>query len=229
MQTFVPSWGDRPWPTQPVLQIYAVPDFAVDPELQELVEACRAAMAPHPIRPTPDPFLHVTLGMVTDATSDQITGSERVTLITSLDKHLAPLAGFRFLAGSPVANGAGAYLDCWPDGELTVLHEAVRSAIRTVRGPASATYVGGRPHIGLGYSWAASDSDPLQSALRAITPSHAPCTVDRIKVVEVTFSPTPIEPTGLTGTEAWDFTFTPVHTIPLTPGASRRPGSTVEK
>uniref|UniRef100_A0AAU2V7R3 2'-5' RNA ligase family protein n=1 Tax=Streptomyces sp. NBC_00003 TaxID=2903608 RepID=A0AAU2V7R3_9ACTN len=195
--------------------MYAVPDLKVDPALGVLVEASQSALKPYPVLPLPNEMLHVTLEMVSGVPSDQITLAERAELVTSLETHLAEVPAFQFLAGSPVANRAGVYLDCWPDIELNALHQKARSAIQAVRGPDAVRYRGGRPHCSLGYSYANGDSDQLQSALRAISPSHAHFTVNSVALVDVTFTliktPSPTE----SEESAWDFTFTPLHTIAL--------------
>ncbi|MFE9407349.1 2'-5' RNA ligase family protein [Streptomyces sp. NPDC006704] len=217
MKSFEPRFADHPWKNgESVLQVFAVPELSVDRPLSVLIEACRTAMKPFPIRPLSDEMLHVTLEMVTDLPADQISPAERAELITSLENHLAGISAFRFLAGSPVANKAGAYLDCWPDDDLNTLHHAVRSAVRAVRGPQAVCYCGGRPHCSLGYSWADGDSDALQSVLRAISPSHAPFTVVGVVLAEVTFTHTEIASTPEDTQSAWDFSFTPLHTIALT-------------
>lgn len=227
MKFFEPRFADRPWSSgESILQVFAVPEPAVDHPLTVLIEACRTAMKPFPIRPLGNDMLHVTLEMVTDVPADRIPSAERAELITSLESHLAGISAFRFLAGSPVANKAGAYLDCWPDDDLNTLHQAVRSAVQAVRGPEAVRYSGGRPHCSLGYSWADGDSDALQSILRAISPSHAPFTVVGVVLAEVTFILT--ESASPEGTEsAWDFAFTPLHTIALTgPGPIGSPSLT---
>jgi 2'-5' RNA ligase len=217
MKSFEPRFADRPWNSgESVLQVFAVPDVSVDHALSVLIKACRTAMKPFPIRPLSNEKLHVTLEMVTDVPADRIPAAERAELITSLENHLADIPAFRFLAGSPVANKAGAYLDCWPDDDLNTLHHAVRSAVRAVRGPQAVSYSGGRPHCSLGYSWANGDSDALQSVLRAISPSHAPFTVAGVVLAEVTFTLTEIASAPEGTQAAWDFAFTPLHTIALT-------------
>ncbi|MEU4347104.1 2'-5' RNA ligase family protein [Streptomyces sp. NPDC023838] len=199
--------------------------MSIDHDLRGLVTACRTALKPYPIQPLPDHLLHVTLEMITDAPADRITDAERTELITSLDNHLAAMSAFRLLAGSPVANKAGAYLDCWPDDGLNTLQQAVRSAVRAVRGPEAVRYSGGRPHCSLGYSYANGDSDALQSALRAISPSHAPFTVVAVVLVEVTFTLTETASLAEGTQPAWDFDFTPLHTIALTGPGTPVPNS----
>ncbi|MFG2716917.1 2'-5' RNA ligase family protein [Streptomyces sp. NPDC048416] len=218
MKRFEPRLPGRPVDGLPVgtalsaLHIYAVPNLALDTGLGTLVEACRRAMKPFPILALRDDLLHITLEMVADSASEAVSSAERADLIAALETSLADIPSFTVLAGSPVANKSGVFLDCWPDDNLNSLQQTVRSAVRKVRGPGAVIYSVGRPHCGLGYSYAEADSDPLQSALRAISPSHAEFTVNRVVLVDVTFTliETPLTP-------AWDFTFTPLHTIALIP------------
>ncbi|MFF3337819.1 2'-5' RNA ligase family protein [Streptomyces flavidovirens] len=218
MKQFVPNFAGRPWPDgASVLHVYALPDLRVDRDLGVLVEECRTAMKPFPILPLSDDLLHITVEMVSDVTSDHITATERAELVTGLRKSLAGVPSFQVLAGSPVANKAGAYLDCWPDEDLHALHSAVRTALRTARGTDAVQYGNGRPHCSLGYSYADAESDLLQSAFRKISPSHASYTVRSVDLVDVTFTRT--TPSTARSDTAWEFSFTSVATIPLADAA----------
>lgn len=68
---------------------------------------------------------------------------------------------------------AGAVLDVWPDTQAVALQQRVRTAIRAARGDGALLHDGGRLHMSLGYSYAAANSDPLNSRLRSITPLRA--------------------------------------------------------
>ncbi|MFE4869519.1 2'-5' RNA ligase family protein [Streptomyces sp. NPDC056682] len=221
MKRFEPQLPGRPvdgllaGATLSALHVYAVPDLALDTDLGTLVEACRRVMEPFPILSLHDGLLHITLEVVADVPSEAVSAAERADLIAALETSLADTPPFTVLAGSPVASKAGAFLDCWPDDGLTSLHQKVRSAVQAVRGPGAVVYSGGRPHCGLGYSYAAADSDPLQSALRAISPSHAEFTVNQVVLVDVTFTLTETASPAEGTQPAWDFDFTPLHTIAL--------------
>jgi hypothetical protein len=62
----------------------------------------------------------------------------------------------------------------------------------------------------LGYSYAAGDSDRLQSALRRIRPGHATMTIASVQLVDVLFRQVPVD-----GHLAWDLSWDHVATIPL--------------
>ncbi|WAL74519.1 2'-5' RNA ligase family protein [Kitasatospora sp. YST-16] len=217
MEKFEPRFqGDR-WPDRHgpgsgarALHVYAVPDLTAHPELAQLVAECHKAMADFPVT-LMTTTLHSTVEMVADTTSDEITVSERADLAAALHRHLAGTAPIEVTVGSPVANKAGAYLDLHPDQELVALRERVRAAISEVRGPNALRHRGGRPHITLGYAWNTASSDALQTALRRISPSHAPLTISSVQLLDVLWQPKP-RPDDRT---AWEISWNPVATIPL--------------
>ncbi|MFJ5071539.1 hypothetical protein ACIQC7_34495 [Kitasatospora sp. NPDC088556] len=214
MERFVPHFQKAPWPDGArVLHIYAVLGLEDNPALARLVRACHTAMLPFPITPLGDGALHCTLEMVADTTADKITAEERDALLDALRKHLAGAGELDLVAGSPVANRAGAFLDLSPDDGLLDLRERIRAAIREVRGPGALLHDGGRPHISLGYSWATASSDELQTALRRISPSHAPVHVSGVQLLDVQFRQHP-RPNGQT---AWELSWEPVAELPLGP------------
>ncbi|MEU8924640.1 2'-5' RNA ligase family protein [Kitasatospora sp. NPDC048545] len=212
MEKFVPQFQGSPWPDGArVLHVYAVPDLRVDLPLARLVGECHKAMLPFPITPIGDGTLHCTLEMVADTTADKITAEERDVLLRALRKHLDTASPLEITAGSPVANRAGAFLDLSPDDGLVDLRERVRAAIREVRGPGALLHDGGRPHISLGYAWATASSDELHTALRRISPSHAPVRVTGVQLLDVQFQRRP-RPNGET---AWELSWEPVAELPL--------------
>ncbi|MFG3112884.1 hypothetical protein ACGF4C_00630 [Streptomyces sp. NPDC048197] len=215
MRKFAPQFAGTPWRDGArVLHAYLLPDLTVDQDLAQLVRACREAMKPYPITPLSDGLIHVTVEMVADTTADHITGDDREALTAALRKHLYDAVPFRVLAGSPIANKAGALLDLSPDAPLADLKGRVREAFREARGPETIQHDGGRHHMSLGYSWDTASSDTLQSALRRITPSHAPFHVTCVHLLDVQFR----ERAHDRGTAAWEISWEPVATIPL--GAS---------
>ncbi|WP_380283005.1 2'-5' RNA ligase family protein [Kitasatospora purpeofusca] len=215
MEKFVPKFQGAPWPDGArVLHVYAVPDLRTARSLADLVGACRTAMHPYPITPLGDDTLHCTLDMIADTTSDRITAGERADIVAALRESLAGTAPFDVTAGSPVANRAGAVLHFSPDQGLLALRERVRDAIRRTRGPGALLHNGGRPHISLGYAWSEASSEALQTALRQVSPGHAPLRIHEVQLLDVRFRlhPRPDDET------AWQLSWSPVATIPLTRG-----------
>jgi hypothetical protein len=212
MKKFLPQFQKAPWRDGArVLHAYLVPDLSVDHELGRLTAACHEAMRPYPITLLDDGLLHTTVEMVADTTADRITTAERQDLIEALRGRLADTAPFQVTAGSPIANKAGALLDLAPDEPLVDLKGRVQDAFVEARGPEVIQHDGGRHHMSLGYSWDAADSDPLQSALRKISPSHVPFHVDRVHLLEVQFS----EHARHDGKSAWAISWDPVAVILL--------------
>ncbi|MFE6866221.1 2'-5' RNA ligase family protein [Kitasatospora sp. NPDC057692] len=215
MEKFVPKFQGAPWPDGArVLHVYAVPDLRTDRGLADLAGACRTAMRPYPITPLGDDTLHCTLDMIADTTSDRITPAERADLVAALREHLAATAPFEVTAGPPVANRAGAVLHLSPDHLLLDLRERVRDAIRRTRGPGALLHDGGRPHISLGYAWSEASSEDLRTALRRLSPGHAPVRVREVQLLDVRFRRHP-RPGAET---AWQLSWTPVATVPLAHG-----------
>ncbi|MFK0154324.1 2'-5' RNA ligase family protein [Streptomyces sp. NPDC090493] len=215
MRKFVPQFQQAPWRDGArILHAYLLPDLSVDHGLARLTTACHEAMRPYPITLLNGGLLHTTVEMVADTTADHVTAAERQDLIEALRHRLTDTAPFQVHAGSPIANRAGALLDLTPDEPLTDLKGRVQDAFVEARGPAVIQHDGGRPHMSLGYSWDSADSDPLQSALRRISPSHAPVHVDRVHLVEVEFR----EHARGNGKSAWEISWDPVSVIRL--GAS---------
>ncbi|AJC54978.1 hypothetical protein GZL_02387 [Streptomyces sp. 769] len=184
----------------------------MDQSLAQLVRSCREAMRPYPITLLSDELLHTTIEMVADTTADRMTGDDRDALAEAMCKHLKGAVPFQVMAGSPIANKAGALLDLSPDAPLVDLRSRVREAFREARGTdAVRERDGGRPHMSLGYSWDTASSDTLQSALRRITPSHAPFHVDHVQLFDVQFRERARHPEAA----AWEISWQPVATIPL--------------
>lgn len=214
MKRFAPSFRGAPWPDgHRVLHVYLLPALSINHELARLVAACHAAMRDYPITLLDDDHLHATVEMVADTSADHITEDERSALAIALHEHLADVPAFQVTAGSPIANKAGALLDLAPDEPLAELRQRVQAAFRQVRGPDVIQHDGGRHHISLGYAFDAADSDPLQSALRRISPSHAPFRVDAVHLLDVQFRER--RHGGSAGPGAWEIFWDYLAAIPL--------------
>ncbi len=215
MKKFVPHFQGAPWPDGArVLHVYALPApdaLGAGAKLANLVGACREAMTPHPITALEDGLLHCTIEMVADTTAERIGPAERAELAGALRDHLTGSAPLTVRAGSPITSRAGAFLDLGPDEGLVDLRERVRDAVRAVRGADALQHDGGRAHMSLGYAWAEGDSDPLQGALRRISPSHADFHVGSLHLLEVGFRTVP-RGAGATG---WEISWEPVAQIAL--------------
>lgn len=215
MELFTPHFQGKPWVDgMEVIHAYLLPRVGIDDELLALAHAFRPALLDYPIDPAypaqaGDPGeLHVTIEMVADAPTAEISREEQQALVNALHKELADVAPFDTEVGPPIGNIAGAVLDVWPDDQAVVLQERVRAAIRTTRGDAALQHVGGRLHMSLGYSYDAANSDPLNSQLRAITPRRAPLRVDTVHLLNVHFAIAP-------DTGGWRMTWEPLAEIPL--------------
>lgn len=193
--------------------VYALPEKDTDHELLDLASACRAAMSTYPIDPQPDHLLHLTVAMDTSLPSHQISPQDTDTFVSVLSEHLADLPAFNVMCGPPIANGAGALLDTFPNEEFDELQARVHKALLFARGPSSVQYEPGLPHSSLGYSFGTADSDPLQSTLRKITPRHAPWTVSRVHVLDVAYH----HVDAGDGQMAWRMSWESVAEIPLLP------------
>ncbi|MEY9958836.1 2'-5' RNA ligase family protein [Streptacidiphilus sp. MAP5-52] len=211
MHPFVPTYRGQQWPDKmSVLHIYFRPP-ADTPGLADLVRACTDAAQGYPATPLAQGEMHLTIEMVADAPSADIPAEQRTALIDALRRRLAPISPINTELGPPTCGKAGIYLDVWPDQELEVLREAVRAAVLEARGPAALVHDGGRLHASINYSWGEQDSDPLNSALRRIPGRRVPVLVDRVELLDVTFTAHP-QPGGLTD---WQLTSTPVADIAL--------------
>lgn len=216
MQRFTPAFQGTPWPEGlEVLHAYLLPREGTDDELIGLARQCAPVLAAYPIDAacpagTSGPgTLHVTIEMVADAPAAGIGPGETGRLVDALRHELASVRPFTTELGPPIGNRAGALLDVWPDHDALALQARVRAAILAARGPAALQHDGGRLHCSLGYSWADADSDPLNSALRAVTPRRASLRVDTLHLLNVRF-------TTAAATGGWRIAWQPVAEIPLT-------------
>ncbi|NEB01889.1 hypothetical protein [Streptomyces sp. SID13726] len=91
------------------------------------------------------------------------------------------------------------------------LQNLVRAALWKARDTSAIAHEGGRGHASLGYAYDSADSDPLQSALRRISPSHAPLTVSRMHLLDVCWTAHPRTDGGV----RWEMDWDPVATFPL--------------
>ncbi|MCZ0990427.1 2'-5' RNA ligase family protein [Streptomyces diastatochromogenes] len=215
MERFTPCFQGRPWADgMEVIHAYLLPQAGVDEELLALAHACRPALLDYPIDPAypaqaADPGeLHVTIEMVADAPTAEISRNEQQALIEALHGELADVERFETEVGPPIGNRAGALLDVWPDAQAVALQGRVRAAIRTARGAAALQHDGGRLHMSLGYSYDSANSDSLNSRLRAITPRRAPLQVDIVHLLNVRFAIN-------RDTGGWRLTWEPLAAIPL--------------
>ena len=215
MERFTPRFRGKPWVAgMEVIHAYLLPRAGVDDELLAFTHACRPELQDYPIDPAypahaGDPGeLHVTIEMVADAPTAEISREEQQTLIVALRKELADVAPFDTEVGPPIGNIAGAVLDVWPDAQAVALQERVRAAIRTTRGDTALQHDGGRLHMSLGYSYDSASSDPLNSRLRAITLRRAPLHVDTLYLLNVRFAIAP-------DTGGWKLSWEPLAEIPL--------------
>ncbi|MER5549993.1 2'-5' RNA ligase family protein [Streptomyces sp. NPDC002589] len=215
MERFTPHFQGRPWAEgTEVTHAYLVPRAGIDDALLALAHACRPALLDYPIDPAypaqaGDPgTLHVTVEMVADAPTAEISPADQRALVNALHKELADVAPFDTEVGPPLGNRAGAVMDVWPEAQAVALRERVRAAIRATRGDSALLHDGGRLHMSLGYSYDAANSDPLNSRLRAITPRRAPLSVDTLHLLNVRFAIAP-------DTGGWRLSWEPIAEIPL--------------
>src|SRR5207244_2412784 len=96
MKRFTPTFQGRPWVDgMEVTHAYLLPQAGIDDELLDLAHACRPALLEYPIDLACPPeaghpgTLHVTIEMVADAPTADITAKERSALIDALRKELA--------------------------------------------------------------------------------------------------------------------------------------------
>ncbi|MDH6624355.1 hypothetical protein M2271_002157 [Streptomyces sp. LBL] len=212
MKRFEPRFQGRPWVSgTSVLHLYATPVPLVDTGLFTLAAACRQAMEPYPVWPVPDDLIHITVEMDAWARAEQITPAQRERLVNVLTRRLAEVEPGTVWCGSPIVNKAGVLLDTYPDEHLRRVQNVARAALWEVHDSAALAHDGGRMHAQVGYAWDDSDSDPLQSTLRTISPSHARMTVSHLHLLDVTWSERPV-PGG--GTR-WEMEWTPLAAIPL--------------
>lgn len=194
MERFTPKFQGRPWVDgMEVTHAYVLPRARVDDELIALAHACRPALLDYPIDlacpPEPgDPgTLHLTIEMIADAPTAEISDGERSDLVNALHKELADVAPFVTEVGPPIGNIAGAVLDVWPEDQAVALQKRVQAAIRAARGDGALQHNGGRIHCSLGYSYDTMNPDRLNSALRALTPRRAPLHVDTLHLLNVRY------------------------------------------
>ncbi|MEU5633758.1 hypothetical protein ACH47C_17705 [Streptomyces rishiriensis] len=212
MKPFVPVFQHREWVSGArALHLCILPDPAVDTELFALVAACRTAMQGYPIWCLPDDLLHITVEMDAWATSDHIGVAQRADLVAALTNRLSDFDPFTLLCGSPIVNRTGTLLDTYPDQPFTALQNLARAALWEVHDSPAVAHDSGRGHASLGYAYGEADSDPLQSALRRITPSHAPLTVSRLHLLDVEWTAHPVPDGGV----RWEMIWEPLAAIPL--------------
>ncbi|MFD4561237.1 2'-5' RNA ligase family protein [Streptomyces sp. NPDC058469] len=172
---------------------------------------CREVLGDYPIWCVPDDLVHITVETDASAPSTDISPAERTRLIAALKARLTRFEPITVLCGSPLANRTGAVLDTHPDQGLVALRNLVRAALWEVHDTSAIAHGGGRGHASLGYAYDGADSDPLQSALRRISPSHAPLTVSQLHLLDVCWTAHPSPDGGV----RWEMSWEPVARIPL--------------
>ncbi|MFJ8637380.1 hypothetical protein [Streptomyces sp. NPDC093568] len=214
MKQFVPTFRGQDWKSATgALHLYVRPEPA-DQEFYDLAAACREVLGDYPIWCVPDDLVHITVEMDAAAPSSDISTDERTRLITALKDRLTHIEPFTLWCGSPLANRTGAILDTYPDQGLVALRNLVRSALWEVHDTSAIAHEGGRGKASLGYAYDSADSDPLQSALRRISPSHAPLTVSSLHLLDVRWTAQPRADGGL----RWEMDWDPVAALPLGTG-----------
>lgn len=212
MKEWFPTFRSKPWRHgMRARHVYLLPERDIDHELLGLAAACRDAMAPYPIDPQPDDLLHITVAMDTSVPPDQMSPRDTDAFVSTLQQRLTDVPAVQLMCGPPIAGRAGALLDVFPSAEFDELQARVHKALLAARGPSAVLYEPGPPHASLGYSFAAADGDPLQSALRKITPRHAAWTMSRVHVLDVAYHHTTVGD----GQLAWRMSWEPVAEIPL--------------
>ncbi|MEU9564086.1 2'-5' RNA ligase family protein [Streptomyces sp. NPDC048161] len=219
MEKFVPKYRNGAWPAGGVLHVYVCPRAGVDDDLLELAQRCRSAISEYPIDPQypdvpGDPgWLHLTVEMIADTPTSAISDEEKAKLVSELTQELTGLPGFGTEVGPPIGNVAGCVLDVWPEDQVRELGSRVRAAVVRARGEDAIQHSGGRPHMSIGYSYAAASSDKLNSKLRnTVIPRRASLWIDRVYLLDVMWTERPI---GSDGTLGWQMTWTCVAEIPL--------------
>ena len=119
----------------------------------------------------PDEWLHLTMQDV--GFSDEVTGTDRETIIAAATTSLAVLPPVTVTIGRPVLAREG--ILCWvtPVGALDPVRDAVRAAVSEVRGPDrvpnSAEWARWSPHVSLAYANADGPAEPFRAALDSCT------------------------------------------------------------
>ncbi|BBH70438.1 hypothetical protein ACTI_71230 [Actinoplanes sp. OR16] len=205
MKPFELRHGTGEWPAgETLLHVYAVPDLAENPELAKLTQGCREALAPYPLTPVGDPWLHITLMQITDQFGGRYSAADRAELAAALRADLAGFGGFELTIGSCLARHSGVTFDVHPDDDIVRLGAAVNESVGRVRGPAALKYHAGIPHMAVAYAHGEADNADVQRDLSRVRPSHAPMTVTAVQLVDVAGDP-----------EAKTITWSLVDTIPL--------------
>lgn len=211
MKQFVPTFRGQDWESGAgALHLYVRPEPG-DREFHDLAAACHEVLGDYPIWCVPDDLVHITVEMDAAAPSTDISTAERTRLIAALKDRLTRIEPITVLCGSPLANRTGAILDTYPDQGLVALRNLVRSALWEVHDTSAIAHEGGRGHASLGYAYDSADSDPLQSALRRVSPSHAPLTVSKLHLLDVRWTAHPRPDGGA----RWEMDWDPVAVLPL--------------
>jgi hypothetical protein len=168
-----------------VTYVFAVPDLTSNERLAALVHESQKALAHLPLTPASDNWLHITIDQVTGVVGRDITPVERENLATALTAELAHADPFSITAGSMLSYASGVICDLSPDDGLIDLHGRVRSVIEAVFPSRECRYVWGAQHMAISYCHGNADSDEVQRLLRRVRPSHAPLSIEELRLVDV--------------------------------------------
>ena len=175
--------GTEPWPEgATLLHFYAPVDLTLpeNQELAALVVRWREAIRHDPITLLPDGDMHCTLEVITDRHAAAISTAERKQLADAAREALIGVPAYRGTAGSCLSYSSGAIVDVSPAAPLTTdIHQRLRRAVQSVRGPESTQFPVSKAHISLGYATGHADSDPSKSACGQSIPATRHCTFHR--------------------------------------------------
>ena len=155
MKSFFESWT---WPRpRGRLHVYAL----ANPAVAAMADAYHGVLADGGVTGLarqPDEFLHVTIEQVQRYTED-LTGDQLTTLISTLGKHIAAVPAFDLTVGPALVYTHAITLDAVPDEPWQQLRRAVRDAATEAFGADALRPMDspGAPHITISYATADID------------------------------------------------------------------------
>lgn len=184
---------DRTWPAGVASwQVYVLPDFEVDDELEELLDAY-AEVVRDPswacLSPAALADLHVTVQPLAGWAHDR-ADADIAAVREALTARLAGLAPIPATAGPALAGSSGVLLDLVDARDrwgcsLEGLWRQVQAGITEALGAQALGRSGWPPHLTLAYASAERDSGEVQSALRRIRPGRAPWDIRAVHLCRV--------------------------------------------
>lgn len=176
-------------PGETRLHVYALPGRGGQPALLELVDRAAAVCARFGETnvPVPEEWLHMTVRMIS-LDAREVGPGQRADLAESLVSTLSGLAPFTLRVKGLTVTNAGvivAFDDDGPQGLWRRMSAGVREAIGGSCGADALHFEPGRPHVSLTYCSRATDSAPIQDALRAVPHQREPFTIDALHLVDV--------------------------------------------